>query len=351
MPTRVIRRMTRCLLGAAVAAGLVMATPGTSSAAPVVAPPGGYGFGQGYMATANTPDENNRELDAVAKTGASWLRVPVDWNAIEGTRGQYNWGYLDNLVNGARARGLQVLGAIGFTPPWARTEGLQLAFPSSPPRNPADFAAFCRAVVQRYGDRVSNWEIWNEPNLPIFFGFVDNKARRYTDVLKAAYPAIKSVQPGSTVIAAGLSRMLGADAPPAFLQQMYDAGAGGFFDAAAAHPYVFPGGLAADDERGWSDVGRMHGVMAAHGDGGKKIWMTEIGAPTSATPDGVTQQQQAQQILDVMAAAAATGYSGPAFIYSIRDGNTANRGDREANYGALLTTDWKPKYTASVLAK
>ena len=73
------------------------------------------------------------------------------------------------------------------------------------------------------------------------------------------------------MVAAGLSPLAGPDSPPGFLQQMYDAGAKGSFDAAAAHPYVFPGGLAADSNNGWSDVLRMHDVMVANGDGGKKI--------------------------------------------------------------------------------
>ena len=37
-------------------------------------------------------------------------------------------------------------------------------------------------------------------------------------------------------------------------------------------------------------------------------------------------------------------------IHAVRDLDTANRNDREANYGALLTTDWQPKVAAGVLA-
>ncbi len=346
MFTSARRRLVRLLSGVAVLA--MLGGAGVADAAPPSVPPQGYGFSQGAAIVVMSPQDLNRELDAAAKTTASWLRVLIDWSRIEPVKGQFNWGYVDNAMRAAAAHNLRVLGLIAYTPDWARAPG---SYFTAPPLNPADYARFATAVVDRYGKQVSSWEIWNEPNLPLFFGFTKNNGARYADLLKAAYPAIKAAQPGSTVVAAGLSRLPGEDSPPAFLQQMYDAGAGGFFDAAAAHPYVFPGGLAADDEGGWSDVGRMHAVMTAHGDGAKKIWMTELGAPTSDTPDGVTQQQQAQQITDVLAAAAATGYSGPAFIYSIRDLDTANRGDREANYGALLTSDWKPKYTAGVLAK
>ena len=336
------------------AAGVVLwsITLGAANAGPPLVPADGYGFGQGGAMVTASPADTNRELDAVAKTSGSWLRVPIEWNAIEKQRGQFDWGYLDNVIDNAIARHLTVLGLIGYTPQWARPQGSDGMFHTAPPANPADFAAFCTAVVQRYGDRVANWEIWNEPNLNLFFGFVDNKAPRYTAVLQAAYGAIKAAQPHGTVLAAGLSRLEGADSPPGFLQQMYDAGAGGYFDAAAAHPYVFPGGLAADPTNGWSDVGRMHDVMVAHGDGGKKIWLTEVGAPTCDCPrNSLDQEGQAQQILEVLAAAAQVPYIGPAFIYSIRDLDTTSRRSRENNLGALLTSDWQPKYTAGVLQR
>jgi GH35 family endo-1,4-beta-xylanase len=319
-----------------------------ADAAPAVIPPAGYGFGDGAQMTWLSADDVNRELDAVANTSATWFRVLIPWTQIETAKGQYNWGQTDLVINAARARNLKVLGVIAYSPDWAKAPGTYF---TAPPDNAADYADFAAAVVKRYGAGVSNWQLWNEPNLPLFFGGSPRNAPKYTELVKAAYPAIKAAQPGGTVVLAGFSRLPGEESPPAFLTQMYALGAKGTFDAAAAHPYVFPTGLAANPENGWSDVPALHDVMAANGDGGKKIWMTELGAPTSEDADGVSQQEQAKQITDVLAAAAATGYSGPAFIYSIRDTDTANRGDREANCGALLTSDWQPKFTAGVLAR
>jgi polysaccharide biosynthesis protein PslG len=347
MARRVVSILTRLTVCVAIVGALSAVQPG-AGAAQLVTPSEGYGFGQGASMQWISPEDINRTLDAVSKTSASWLRVLVDWSRIEPVRGQYDWSHLDDVVNAAGVRHLEVLGVIAYTPDWARAPDTYF---TAPPVNPADYAAFAAEVARRYADRVSSWELWNEPNLPLFFGFTPHNAAPYTELLKAAYPAIKAVQPRSTVVAAGLSRLIGDESPPAFLAQMYAAGAKGYFDAAAAHPYVSPDGLAADPENGWSDVGRMNAVMVANGDGAKKIWMTEIGAPTSDSVEGVSQQEQARQIVDVLAAAAATGYSGPAFIYSIRDVDTANRGDREFNYGALLTSEWQPKFTAGVLAR
>ncbi|WP_353507205.1 hypothetical protein [Gordonia sp. ABSL1-1] len=145
------------------------------------------------------------------------------------------------------------------------------------------------------------------------------------------------------------------------MTKMYAAGAKGHFDAAGMHPYVFPKGIASTPN-GWTETQQIRAVMVANGDSAKTIWLTEMGAPTIPSSGGsgtsslgfgagemVTQQQQATQIVDVLGAAARSGYCGPAFIYSVRDSGTAAN-NREDNFGALLTHDWQPKVAASVLA-
>lgn len=344
------RGARRGVLTVALAAALVSVAPAVSHA-DVVAPAAGYGFGQGAAPSWSSFADTNRELDAVAATGASWYRLAVDWSRIEKAKGQYDWGYVDNAVNTAASKGLRVLGTLLYSPGWSRPPGANMLLPGVPPADPADYADFAAKAAQRYAGRVQAWQMWNEPNLPLFMGFTGNRAAVYAGLAKAAYPAIKAADPGATVVLAGLSRQLGPESPSLFLGQLYAEGIQGSFDAAAAHPYVSPGGIAADPEGGWSEVGLMRNVMNGSGDGGKKIWFTEMGAPTSDNGEGVSQQEQAKQITDVLAAAAGLGYVGPAFIYSIRDNNSANRGYREDNFGALLTTDWQPKYTASVLAR
>jgi hypothetical protein len=342
------RAMAVVLLVAAISVTGLRTTT-TAAAEQSLVPAEGYGFSVGAPMTWMSVVDADRELDAAAQTGATWLRVLIDWHLVEPLPGAFDWGYVDHWINGALARGMKVLGLIAYTPDWARAPG---SYFSAPPLVPALYASFATKVVERYGDRVSDWEIWNEPNVPIFFGNFDNRAARYTDLLKAAYPAIKTVQPNSTVVAAGMSRAWAPDAPPIFINDMYALGAKGSFDALAMHPYVYPAGLAVDDHNGWSDVERVRQIMIANGDRDKKIWMTEIGAPTSApSGGGVSQEEQARQITDVLWKAANSGFSGPAFIFSIRDINTADPNSDQDNFGALLTSDWQPKVAASVLAR
>lgn len=330
---------------AVLGAGMVGAEPGRASAE-VSMPPDGYGFAGGSDMLWLSQADLNRELDGVTKTKASWLRVVIDWNTIEPTQGTYNWSTPDRLINSARAHGLKVLATVVSSPAWSRPAG---SFFTAPPTDNGDLSTFLRALIARYKANVSNYQIWNEVNLPLFFGgSVD--AARYTSLLKSAYTAVKAAQPGATVISAGLARSVGPYSPLSYYTAMYNNGVQGYFDAAAMHPYVFPGGITTNPENVISDTVGLRNLMIARGDGAKKIWFTEIGAPTAAdSPDGVSQVEQAKQITDMLWYAANCGFAGPTLIYTIRDSGTSTT-DREQNFGALFTNDWTPKYAASVLA-
>src|SRR5829696_9478958 len=77
------------------------------------------------------------------------------------------WGRLDRLVDAAGARGISVqLTLTGPVPKWATKS--RRSYVKKP--RPGEFRAFARAVGRRYGDRVSLWSIWNEPNHPQFLG-------------------------------------------------------------------------------------------------------------------------------------------------------------------------------------
>lgn len=332
----------------------------TVTAGPIdfAVPADGYGFGEGGNLVYLTDEELARELDAVVDAGGTWIRMPVRWSMIERQPGQLDWSSTDRIVAAAQARDLQVLATFVDAPDWAR-DGLYV---SGPPKDMDQFALFAQLTVLRYGGYIDDWQVWNEPNLPAYYGFVENRPQNYTAMLKAVYPAIKAVQPNSTVVAAGMAREEGVDSPGVFLLQMYEAGAQGYFDAYAMHPYVFPGGIDSDPLNAWSDVERVHYAMTVFGDGDKKIWLTEVGAPTTCTYCSllepfigssaitVSEQEQAKQITDIFAAASELGYVGPIFIHGIRDQGIFPDFWADSNFGALLTNDWQPKYTAWILA-
>jgi len=154
-----------------------------------------------------------------------------------------------------------------------------------PPNDAEDFAAFVGALVERYHDRIRHWEIWNEPNLPHLWHNPD--AAKYTELLIAAYDAVKQRDLTATVVGGALGPRNGdAQAPDTltYLDGMYAAGAHGHFDVLSFHPYTDGHPPAWYDPR-WpmhgfaSSVPALRQRMLDHGDE-PPIWLTEFGWTT-----------------------------------------------------------------------
>ena len=57
--------------------------------------------------------------------------------------------------------------------------------------------------VARYAGKIAAVEIWNEPNAVTFWTPTPDPAA-YVELLKAAYPKVKAVDPSVVVVSAGL---------------------------------------------------------------------------------------------------------------------------------------------------
>ncbi len=290
----------------------------------------------------------NRELDGIQNTGAGWVRFDFLWTAIEPDNNQWSFEQYDKVVAAVRSRGLQILGELDFTPPWARAASCTSS-DKCPPGNMAEWQEFLRTTVTRYKASVSHWEIWNEPNLRGFWASGPDPAA-YTELLKASYPAVKEADPNAVVITGGLAPAGVRDAdryPPLdFLKGMYAAGAQGSFDAFGMHPYTYP--FTPDEPavyNNFANLGLYYDVMVANGDQAKQVWSTEAGAPTgtyvSSDRRAVSEAQQALTAKRIYEIAAQRPWMGPVFWFCFRDYGP-NLGDIEQNFG-ILRNDWSPK--------
>jgi Tol biopolymer transport system component len=216
----------------------------------------------------------------VRDLGFGWAKSYVNWETVEPQPGQYNWVDPDNIVTAFEGYGVRILMRVHGTPAWARPEG---TFLSHPPDDISDFARFMQTLAARYKGRVAAYEIWNEPNLNYEWGYLEPDPAGYTALLKAAYQAVKVVDPDAFVISGGLATTGDGSSTAmgdlAFLQAMYDAGARGYFDALGSHPYAF--GHDPDYEDPWglslARVVQQRQVMVTNGDVETPIWITEAG--------------------------------------------------------------------------
>lgn len=321
---------------------------GTSLPQPL--PPGSVGasdagFSPGHIILWGSDAQLAADLDSMAATGASWVRVDFDWPSIQPSGpNSYNWSNIDRVVGAAHERGLSVLALPTYTPAWARPGGTS---DKHPPTNPDHFATFVRKAVERYAPLgITAWEIWNEPNIDPFWQPKPDPAR-YTTLLKKSAAQIRAVDPGATIVSGGLAPSWDESdgsgvSPRTFLRKIYDNGGRDSFDAMGLHPYSFP--YHPLEPGVWNTFGTApdtYQVMVDHGDAEKKIWATEIGFPTGNHSQAVSESMQAQMISAAFSAWESWGFGGPVFWYSHRDHGT-NLNDREQNFG-LVHFDGSPK--------
>jgi hypothetical protein len=311
------------------AAAPTAASAGTIPAAKV-------GFSTSGMFLWETDAALKADFDAIAATGATWVRVSFDWNSAQPAGpdpAKSQWAAEDRVVQAARSRGLQVLGLVAYTPPWARQSKALCPAQTQfcPPERASDYAAFVAAAAARYAPMgVHTWEIWNEPNWdPWWASAAGADAAAYVTLLQAAYPAIHRADPVAGVVTGGLAPHgdLGANPndprhPVNFLKAMYAAGAKGFFDAVGNHPYPPLPYDPTSGMVGWNALlytQTVHDVMAANGDGAKQVWGTEWGAPTGTSSMSVSEASQADFMGKELRQWATYAFAGPLFTHEIRD--------------------------------
>ena len=308
----------------------------------------------GDATAANT----ERELDLLVAAGANSVRIDMGWATLEHAEGQFASWYVakaDAFFAEARERGLHVVVTFWLTPCWASSappdvkqdcngEWWNRGVDRYPPADPTKYANGVRWVADRWGDDIDAIEVWNEPNWHEAFDSAD-PARDYAAILRAAYPAIKAVSPATRVLGGSI---LMSDR--GFLEDLYDNGARGYFDALSMRPYNFHRGpYDVTDPYGpeysyANGVPTMRAVMEANGDAARKIWFTEVGWSTCAIGSNhwcVTPEQQAQYIRDAFRMIRERwSYVGGAFVYNLRNKGTAP--GREEQMG-IVHRDFTPK--------
>ena len=253
------------------------------------------GFANGYRYGQLSAADRVRYMDEFAASGAKWFRMNLeDWSLAEA----------QDVVAKARQRGFCVIGNLNANPTgthWA---------------NPPDHKKWADAAVSTFVKPLINdvtvWEIWNEPNISSFF---NANSDQYADLLHTAYAAIHAAQPWAVVSTAGLAPVgNGTNTNNAvnYWSRVYTwnarqgrSGSVGLFDVLAHHAYLYPEDPTdhANDQdwSGFYQAKLIHDLMVSKGDGAKKIWGTETGAPSGCTfSQCITVEEAARRVTGVM---------------------------------------------------
>lgn len=168
--------------------------------------------------------EEASEIRLIARSGFRWVRVPIHWSGVEGHKGFYGFRHYDALVDQLERHRVRAMFTLCYGNPH---------YGAGPPRTPEQrraFAKFAAAAVKKYAGKGIVWEVWNEPNYPLFWA--NPNVDEYMALVREVRSAIDASSPGETLIGPATS---GIDFE--FLQACFDRGALRLFDAVSVHPY------------------------------------------------------------------------------------------------------------------
>jgi hypothetical protein len=309
------------------------------------------GVATGWQTLWASDAEQDADYAGVAASGASWTTLDIDWNHIQSDGPtSYRWNAAtDRAVRAATSHRVQIIGIATNSPAWARRVDCPSGQLHCFPANAADYGRFLGAAAARYGSRstdarlrgtVEVWSLWNEPNHQPYSRPMPDPDK-YVAMVKSAYAAIKAADPEATVLTGGTAPAPDAAdgseyQPTTWLRMLYDRGVGGSFDGVAHHPYAYPYSPLTDkDWNAYRQTEFLHDVMAAHGDGAKKVWGTEMGSPTGTGPKDLTEAGQSQAVRDYFQGwwnGKFRAFTGPLIWFRLRDEGT-NPADQ--NFGLL----------------
>lgn len=228
-----------------------------------------------------------------AEAGISWAKQQFIWAEIEPQRGQYRWDKYDAIVELCTRYGLQIIARLDGAPNWSRQDN---SLPGRPPDDFADYGEFVYRFVDHYRGRIRYIQIWNEPNLFVEWGNRPVDPAGYVELLKVAYRRAKAADPNVHVLSAPLAITLGEPHPEPgkwramndlqFLDEMYRAGAAGWFDILSANAFGMdlpPEDPPSPGKLNFRRVELQRAIMERYGDGHKAVWFNEYG--WNAAPD------------------------------------------------------------------
>ena len=155
------------------------------------------------------PEPIRPQLARFRAAGIQWVREDFVWARIEREPGQFHWRETDALMGAAAAEETNVLAILTYAPGWASGDFSGDTF--RPPLDPDRYAAFARAVVERYGHGGAFWrgrnkerplaavELWNEP-WGYFFWKPDPDPAAYARLARAGATAARKADEDVEVV-------------------------------------------------------------------------------------------------------------------------------------------------------
>jgi sugar phosphate isomerase/epimerase len=210
-------------------------------------------------------------LQQLKELGVSFVRVDILWSDIHTGFNTYNFERYDQLIKLIKDYDLQILALLHYNKNHVDSFGKEVW--NRPPDSPEEFASYVYATVNHFKPFIKHWEIWNEPNLHVYWSAPKDNLAAYSHLLKLSYAAAKNADPDCQVLNGGLTEPLLDD-----LRHFYSNDIKNSFDILSIHTFIDP--LSESPEKLFDNlITNTQKIMDGNGDSNKKIWITEMGCP------------------------------------------------------------------------
>ena len=174
-----------------------------------------------YHSAGQTREEHHRLWPLFADLGLKWARIgyhddPVNWHWVEREKGVLAVDpEADAAITYLVERGVDIVLALGFGNRLYQGDPVR-HLPQlwewyyenpEPPTTPEALAAWSRYVrfmCRKYRDRVKVFEVWNEWNIPVYWGAEPN-LEHYLAIARVAIPIIREECPEAKVMLGSVS--------------------------------------------------------------------------------------------------------------------------------------------------
>ena len=236
--------------------------------------------------------ELRKGADSLKAHNIKWLRVYFEWNKIQPTDSQWDWGTIDAKTDSLVNNGFHIIGTFINTPQWASSNPDTVNYPQLskryPPKDTADWKNYIDSVVSRYHHQIEHWEVWNEPNAGIYFiteNIIDKPYIYYT-LLKIAYNTVKNIDTSNKVLIGGLTtETFIKEKSILFLDSIFKLGAFNYYDIMNLHLYQNIAGL----KQGYDSLYNAWEINK------KPVWITETNNALALRPEN-SEQNSANNI-------------------------------------------------------
>jgi beta-xylosidase len=289
------------------------------------------------------PDNYTQQIQQLKTLGLKWVRIDIHWAFHEAEPGKWQLDMVDKMMSIVAANNLKVMVYLVGSAPFASSAPAGAPYNDQyPPKDPEVFADRIAMLAKRY-PQVSVWQIWNEPNILLFWRPSEDPVA-YDKLFRSSVTALRKAVPDKPIAMAGMAYYSQMPVRGGLmLEELGKLGSFSLNTIVAYHPYSeFPEGDIPADQDFIARVNTLNPRLRSAGV--KDIWATEFGWSSYNGPKEmqalIGESGQADYLLRRLAIMSTQDFD-RIFLFALSDLDS-RASVRDQSYG-LLRTDLKQK--------